>query len=144
MSVRHFIDGEWTDSADGATFESVSPIDNTVIAQVARGGAADADRAVDAARHAFDHGPWPTMSPADRKKILHAAAALIEERLEEFAAAGCPSTAAPAAVAASSPFFSSTSPVSLRSTPPGSVAWPPSRNPAAEALSATTSGRVKE
>jgi aminomuconate-semialdehyde/2-hydroxymuconate-6-semialdehyde dehydrogenase len=87
MSVRHFIDGEWTDSADGATFESVSPIDNTVIAQVARGGAADADRAVDAARHAFDHGPWPTMSPSGRKKILHAAAALIEERLEEFAAA---------------------------------------------------------
>ena len=87
MSVRHFIDGEWTDSADGATFESVSPIDNTFIAQVARGGAADADRAVDAARHAFDHGPSPAMSPAARKKILHAAAALIEERLEEFAAA---------------------------------------------------------
>ena len=87
MSVRHFIDGEWTDSADGATFESVSPIDNTVIAQVARGSAADAGRAVDAARHAFDHGPWPTMSPAARKKILHAAATLVEERLEEFAAA---------------------------------------------------------
>ena len=85
--VRHFIGGEWADSADGATFESVSPIDNTVIAQVARGGVADADRAVEAARSAFDHGPWPTMNPAARKKILHAAAALIEERLEEFATA---------------------------------------------------------
>ena len=87
ITVRHFIDGEWTGSADGATFESVSPIDSTVIAHVARGGAADADRAVEAARRAFDHGPWPTMNPAARKKILHAAAALIEERLEEFATA---------------------------------------------------------
>jgi len=86
-TVRHFIDGEWADSADGATFESVSPIDNTVIAHVARGGVTDADRAVAAARRAFDHGPWPTMNPAARKKILHAAAALIEERLEEFATA---------------------------------------------------------
>jgi aminomuconate-semialdehyde/2-hydroxymuconate-6-semialdehyde dehydrogenase len=42
---------------------------------------------VAAARRAFDHGPWPTMNPAARKKILHAAAALIEERLEEFATA---------------------------------------------------------
>jgi aminomuconate-semialdehyde/2-hydroxymuconate-6-semialdehyde dehydrogenase len=87
MTVRHFINGEWADSADGATFESVSPIDNAVIAQVARGGTADADRAVDAARRAFDRGPWPGMSPAARKQILHAAAALIEERLEEFAGA---------------------------------------------------------
>jgi aminomuconate-semialdehyde/2-hydroxymuconate-6-semialdehyde dehydrogenase len=87
MTVRHFINGEWADSAGGATFESVSPIDNTVIAQVARGGVTDADRAVDAARHAFDHGPWPKMNPAARKKILHAAAALIDERREEFAAA---------------------------------------------------------
>jgi aminomuconate-semialdehyde/2-hydroxymuconate-6-semialdehyde dehydrogenase len=87
ITVRHFIDGEWADSADGATFESVSPIDNTVIARVARGGVTDADRGVEAARRAFDHGPWPAMNPAARKKILHAAAALIEERLEEFAAA---------------------------------------------------------
>jgi aminomuconate-semialdehyde/2-hydroxymuconate-6-semialdehyde dehydrogenase len=85
--VRHFIGGEWADSADGATFESVSPIDNTVIAHVARGGVTDADRGVQAARRAFDHGPWPKMNPAARKKILHAAAALIEERLEEFATA---------------------------------------------------------
>ena len=78
ISVRHFIDGEWADSADGATFESVSPIDNTAIAQVARGAATDADCAVDAARRAFDHGPWPRMNPAARKKIMHAAAGLIE------------------------------------------------------------------
>ncbi len=87
MSIRHFIDGEWAASLDGATFESVSPIDNEVCAVVARGSAADADQAVDAARRAFDYGPWPRMSPAARKQIMHRAAALIEERLEEFAAA---------------------------------------------------------
>jgi aminomuconate-semialdehyde/2-hydroxymuconate-6-semialdehyde dehydrogenase len=87
ITVRHFIDGEWADSLDSATFESVSPIDNAVIAQVARGSAADADRAVAAARRAFDRGPWPRLSPAARKQILHRTAALIEERLEQFAAA---------------------------------------------------------
>jgi acyl-CoA reductase-like NAD-dependent aldehyde dehydrogenase len=55
--VQHFIDGEWTDSLDGTRFESVSPIDNSVVALVARGSAADADRAVEAARRAFDTGP---------------------------------------------------------------------------------------
>jgi acyl-CoA reductase-like NAD-dependent aldehyde dehydrogenase len=45
-TVRLFTGGEWADSADGAEFASVTPIDNTVIAQVARGGPADADRAV--------------------------------------------------------------------------------------------------
>ncbi|MDT4971504.1 MAG: aminomuconate-semialdehyde/2-hydroxymuconate-6-semialdehyde dehydrogenase, partial [Pseudonocardiales bacterium] len=86
-SIQHFIDGQWVDSVDGATFESITPIDNTVIATVARGGVADADRAVEAARRAFDDGPWPRMSPTARKQILHRAAALLEERLEEFARA---------------------------------------------------------
>jgi aminomuconate-semialdehyde/2-hydroxymuconate-6-semialdehyde dehydrogenase len=86
-SIQHFIDGQWVDSVDGATFESITPIDNTVIATVARGGVADADRAVEAARRAFDDGPWPRMSPTARKQILHRAAALLEERLEEFAQA---------------------------------------------------------
>jgi aminomuconate-semialdehyde/2-hydroxymuconate-6-semialdehyde dehydrogenase len=86
-AVRHFIGGDWADSADGATFESISPIDNTVIASIARGGAADADRAVTAARRAFDEGPWPRMSPAARRQIMHRAADRVEERLAEFAAA---------------------------------------------------------
>lgn len=86
-NIQHFIDGQWVDSLDGATFESITPIDNTVIATVARGGVADADRAVEAARRAFDDGPWPRMSPTARKQILHRAAALVQERLEEFAQA---------------------------------------------------------
>jgi len=56
-TVRHFIDGQWSDSEDGTTFESITPIDNTVVATVARGRKADADRAVVAARRAFDEVP---------------------------------------------------------------------------------------
>jgi aminomuconate-semialdehyde/2-hydroxymuconate-6-semialdehyde dehydrogenase len=85
LQVRHFIGGMFVDSLDGATFESISPIDNTVIAHVAEGSAADADRAVAAARRAFDEGPWPRMSPAARRVIIHRAADLIESRLEELA-----------------------------------------------------------
>ncbi len=82
--VRHFIGGEFVDSLDGATFESVSPIDNTVCATVAEGSAADADRAVAAARDAFE--PWAAMSPAERKRILLRVADGLEERLDEIAA----------------------------------------------------------
>jgi aminomuconate-semialdehyde/2-hydroxymuconate-6-semialdehyde dehydrogenase len=85
LSVPHFIAGEFVPSVSGATFESVSPIDNEVIAEVASGETVDADRAVAAARRAFDDGPWARMNPADRRRIIHRAADLIEERLEDFA-----------------------------------------------------------
>ncbi|MDP9241304.1 MAG: aldehyde dehydrogenase [Actinomycetota bacterium] len=83
--VRHFIDGEFVDSASGATFESISPIDNTVCAVVAEGGVEDADRAVAAARRAFDKGPWPRMATAERKAILHRVADGLERRVGEIA-----------------------------------------------------------
>ncbi len=85
LHVKHFVDGEFVDSLDGATFESISPIDNEVVAVVAEGAVADVDRAVEAARRAFDEGPWPRMSPAARRAIIHRAADLIEERLDELA-----------------------------------------------------------
>jgi aminomuconate-semialdehyde/2-hydroxymuconate-6-semialdehyde dehydrogenase len=85
LNVRHFIDGQWVDSVDQMTFDSISPIDNTTVAIVAEGASADADRAVVAARRAFDEGPWPRMSPGQRRRIIHRAADLIEERLEDFA-----------------------------------------------------------
>ncbi len=84
LEVRHFIGGEFVDSLDGKTFDSLTPIDNSVVAHVAEGSAADADRAVAAAKGAFDQ--WSTMSPAARKKILHAVADGLEARLEEIAA----------------------------------------------------------
>ena len=85
-AVQHFIDGSFVDSVDGATFESISPIDNAVIAHVAEGSSTDADRAVEAARRAFDEGPWPRISPAARRAIIHRAADIIEARLDELAA----------------------------------------------------------
>ncbi len=81
--VRHFINGEFVDSADGKSFESISPIDNQVIATVSEGAAEDADRAVRAARAAFPG--WAAMAPSDRRKILSRVADGIEVRLEELA-----------------------------------------------------------
>jgi aminomuconate-semialdehyde/2-hydroxymuconate-6-semialdehyde dehydrogenase len=81
--VHHFIGGEFVDSVDGKTFESVTPIDNTPIATVAEGGAADVDRAVAAAREAFE--VWSKMPPAERKRTLNRVADGIEARVEELA-----------------------------------------------------------
>jgi aminomuconate-semialdehyde/2-hydroxymuconate-6-semialdehyde dehydrogenase len=65
-------------------FDDVSPIDEQIIARVARGGQAEADRAVEAARAAFD--AWGRASPEDRAKVLHRVAEIIEERVPELAA----------------------------------------------------------
>ncbi len=81
--VRHFIDGEFVDSLDGRTFQSVNPTDNQPIADVAEGSAADADRAVKAAAKAFES--WSTMNPTARKQILLRLADRIDERADELA-----------------------------------------------------------
>jgi aminomuconate-semialdehyde/2-hydroxymuconate-6-semialdehyde dehydrogenase len=83
--VRHFINGEFVDSLSGATFKSISPIDNTPCAVVAEGGPEDADRAIAAARTAFDEGPWPRMATAERKAILHRVADGLEARVADIA-----------------------------------------------------------
>lgn len=82
-NVQHFIDGQFVDSADGGTFESITPIDNTPIATVAEGGAEDVDRAVRAARAAFDG--WSALAPAERRRILERVADGIDARLDELA-----------------------------------------------------------
>jgi aminomuconate-semialdehyde/2-hydroxymuconate-6-semialdehyde dehydrogenase len=82
-AVRHFIGGEFVDSVDGHTFQSISPIDNHPLAVVAEGGTDDADRAVAAASRAFDQ--WAAMSPSARKEILLRVADGIEGRASELA-----------------------------------------------------------
>ena len=82
--TRMLIGGEWCDAASGKTFESVNPATGEVIAQVAEGHAEDIDRAVKAARKAFDSGPWPKMSGRDRGKLLFKLADLIEQNAEEL------------------------------------------------------------
>ncbi|MEU3526762.1 aldehyde dehydrogenase [Streptomyces sp. NPDC038707] len=83
----HVIDGEECASADGRRFETVDPWRRAPWAEVALGGAADVDRAVAAARRAFDEGPWPRMGSAERGRLLHRFADLIEAHAEELAQA---------------------------------------------------------
>jgi len=79
------INGKWVDSASGKTFASYNPATGQVLANVAEGDREDIDRAVKAARAAFDSGPWSRMSPAGRGKLVWKLADLIEQHLEEFA-----------------------------------------------------------
>lgn len=85
MEIKHFIGGSFVDAASGRTFASVNPATGETLATVAEGDARDVDRAVAAARRAFDEGPWPRMSPAERKKVLYRIAELIDDRREELA-----------------------------------------------------------
>ena len=82
---RLFIGGAHADAASGATFESRTPRDGSVVATVARGDAADVDRAVRAARTAFDDGGWRDRPPRSRKRVLTRWADLISEHAEELA-----------------------------------------------------------
>ena len=63
----HIIDGKSVAASDGATMDIVSPIDGTVLTQVARGTAADMDAAIASARASFEDGRWSGMPPAARK-----------------------------------------------------------------------------
>ena len=78
-----FIDGEFTDAADGTVFKSVSPSSEEVLAEVARAGEADVDRAVRAARKAFP--AWSALPGAERGKYLFRIARILQERSRELA-----------------------------------------------------------
>jgi betaine-aldehyde dehydrogenase len=82
---RLYIGGEWQDAASGRTFDTVNPATGEVLTQVAEGAAEDVDRAVKAARAAFEGGKWPAMSARERGKILYRMAELIDQRLDELA-----------------------------------------------------------
>ena len=77
-----FIDGAWTTSASGRTSERLSPSDGTLVGTYARGDGTDVDRAVAAARRAFDEGPWPTLAAPKRAAIMRRAAELLRERAD--------------------------------------------------------------
>ncbi|ALM41328.1 betaine-aldehyde dehydrogenase [Streptomyces sp. FR-008] len=78
-----FIDGEFTEAADGQVFKTLSPSTEEVLSEVARAGAEDVDRAVKAARRAF--GPWSALPGAERAKYLFRIARIIQERSRELA-----------------------------------------------------------
>jgi aminomuconate-semialdehyde/2-hydroxymuconate-6-semialdehyde dehydrogenase len=85
--IPHVIDGAETASASGAVFPTVDPWTRAPYAEVALGGAEDVDRAVTAARRAFDEGPWPRMGFAERGRLLHALADLVAAHGDELALA---------------------------------------------------------
>jgi phenylacetaldehyde dehydrogenase len=80
-----FINGQWTDAASGKTFETPNPATGTTLARVAEGDAEDIDRAVQAARKAFDDGPWGRITPSERGRIIWRIGDLILEHAEELA-----------------------------------------------------------
>ncbi|MFF7676465.1 aldehyde dehydrogenase family protein [Actinacidiphila glaucinigra] len=78
-----FIDGEFTDAADGRVFKTVSPSSEEVLSEVAQAGEADVDRAVRAARKAF--GSWSALPGSERAKYLFRIARIVQERSRELA-----------------------------------------------------------
>jgi aminomuconate-semialdehyde/2-hydroxymuconate-6-semialdehyde dehydrogenase len=85
--IPHVIDGQQREAVSGERFTTVDPWPREAYAEVALGGAADADLAVRAARRAFDEGPWPRMGFAERGALLHRLADLIEANADALALA---------------------------------------------------------
>lgn len=79
-----FIAGVYRPAASGETFTVINPATNETLATVAKAGLEDVELAVDAARKAFDEGPWPRMSPYERGRIIQRLADLIRERADEL------------------------------------------------------------
>ncbi|MFY9552585.1 MAG: aldehyde dehydrogenase family protein [Thermoanaerobaculia bacterium] len=84
MKTDLFIDGAFVPAASGKRFATVNPATGETIAEVAEAGKPDLDRAVAAARKAFESGPWASMKPRQRGRILTRAAELLSSRAEEF------------------------------------------------------------
>ena len=78
------IDGRWVPAASGRTFDTHNPATGERITEVAWGGPEDVDRAVAATRRAFETGPWATMRPNERERLLWRVGDLLTERVELF------------------------------------------------------------
>ena len=82
---KMLIGGQWVPAASGKTFEVLNPATEEIIAYVAEGEKEDINRAVKAARKAFETGPWPAMTASERGKLIARIGDLILDNLEEFA-----------------------------------------------------------
>ncbi len=88
LQIRHnrcLIDGEWVAAVSGRTFETINPATGDVIAHIAEGDEADVDKAVKAARRAFESGPWSRINASDRGRLMNKLADLIEKHADELA-----------------------------------------------------------
>ena len=82
---KMLIGGKWLDATSGKTFPTYNPATGEVLAQVAEGNSIDVDRAVTAARKAFESGPWRTLTASERGQLIWKLADLLDSHLEEFA-----------------------------------------------------------
>ncbi|MFD8243814.1 aldehyde dehydrogenase [Nocardia sp. NPDC059691] len=94
-----FIGGRWTAPATAERIQVISPATVEPVGSVPAVSRADVDAAVAAARHAFDHGPWPTTPPKERAEVLTRAARLIEQRSADLLAALTAEVGAPQMIA---------------------------------------------
>lgn len=83
--IRHYINGEFVDSIDGEEFDVINPVTNEPYIKAASGKKADIDAAVASAKQAFDEGPWPSMLPRERARVLNKIADIAETRSQELA-----------------------------------------------------------
>jgi aldehyde dehydrogenase (NAD+) len=84
-TYKMYIGGEFVDAASGDRSDSINPFNGEAIASIPVGGTADVEKAVSAARTAFDDGPWPRMSGEERSAIIAKAAALLKDRMKDYA-----------------------------------------------------------
>jgi aldehyde dehydrogenase (NAD+) len=85
-ATKLLINNRWVPSESGKTFATVNPSTGEEICQIAEADAADVDKAVHAARRAFEHGPWRKLPASQRGRMLHRLADLIEKHADELAA----------------------------------------------------------
>src|SRR2546429_3488082 len=84
-ATKLLINGQWVSSTSGKTFPTINPANGEVITQVAEADAPDVDKAVSAARTAFDKGPWRNkLSASQRGNLLYKLADLIEKHADEL------------------------------------------------------------
>src|SRR5579884_1377668 len=81
---KMFVNGEWVDSSSGKTFESINPYNGKAWAVVPEAGEEDVDRAVRAARRAFEEGPWGKMSGFERGKLMRKLGQLIADNAQNL------------------------------------------------------------
>src|SRR5256885_7326279 len=94
-TYQNYINGKWESASSGKTFPVYDPSTEEVIAHVAAADAADVDRAVKAARAAFDSGPWPQTNAQDRGRILFKLAEKIRQNATTLAELECRNTGKP-------------------------------------------------
>ncbi|KAG7275905.1 hypothetical protein CRUP_009594 [Coryphaenoides rupestris] len=85
MPHQLFINGEFVDAEGGKTYNTINPTDGTAICQVSLAQVSDVDKAVAAAKEAFEEGEWGRMNPRDRGRLLYRLADLMEQHQEELA-----------------------------------------------------------